>query len=66
MGEPDIFTLQFNTFFGVGISFRFVQYGARLKKVLEISISLPFTLIGIYFSKTEHNNWFEFIPHPFL
>ena len=61
MGEPDIFTLQFNTFFGVGISFEFVQYGVSPKKVFELNISLPFLFIGIYFSKTEKNDWFSFL-----
>ena len=57
MGFPDVLTIQFNSFFGIGISLSIntSKYG----KTLDIGILLPFIFIGIFCRKIPVNKWFQ-------
>ena len=52
MGDPDVISIHFMPFIGVGIHCR--KYNA-----FEVGILLPFISISIYFHKDKHNKWFS-------
>jgi len=58
MGESNVFTIQLNKFFGIGISYEtWMTDGIN---VPVINLSLPFTLFSVYFRKSHNNGWFTF------
>jgi len=54
MGNPDVITISLNWFIGIGVSFR------DFNGILDLSISIPFINISIYFKKHTDTKWFKF------
>lgn len=59
MGESNVFTIQFNKLIGIGINFEwcFTTEDNKRIRVLSINLSLPFIFCGIYFRKSNRNDW---------
>lgn len=55
MGDPNVFSLGFTKFIGIGVRFN------SFNGVLEVYLDIPFIFVGIFFKKTRYNNWFGFI-----
>ena len=52
MGEPNVFSIGWTRFVGIGISFDSICGNFNL------GIHLPLFSIDIYFCKSEYNKWF--------
>lgn len=51
MGEPNVFSVYFNWFIGIGITF------SLFNSALHIAINFPFFCMEIYCKKTKLNKW---------